>query len=327
MNNSNPLIIDSRIGGFGDVWMRFLALYSLAQLSAKVKPSIIANASLIETASFLFGDRLHFLSAPSEQSIAFSHLGLRDTLLPMLRGKRFINPFFHVLKRDRKTQRFKDRVNDFLINAVSISGRLLLPSAQSSNHYQGYMELTAFPCYRKIPWPDFLAQARLDLPALRERLKSKFPSQNGSMRLVFPSGTAHQVMPAEWALRHMPEATFAFFASDRYQDDFSSRGLKVAHFDSLESLLTLASQARQLISVDSFPSHILQTYSGDAMIVLTETIRCRTVHPAFDGKVVASTAPCNPCKHLVRGTSSPCEAGLPFCSTWDDAAYSSKVCK
>jgi ADP-heptose:LPS heptosyltransferase len=119
---------------------------------------------------------------------------------------------------------------------------------------------------------------------------------------------------------NLPGATFAFFDGDPFQLEFQSLGLQTQSFKSVEDILRLISGARRTLATDSFPSHVAQSYTASATVMLTEQLPPRTIYPAFAGSVVRTTAPCAPCKHVARGLSH-CEAGHAFCVTWSDRAY------
>jgi hypothetical protein len=131
-------------------------------------------------------------------------------------------------------------------------------------------------------------------------------------------------MPPNWARAHLPEATYAFFARDEYKKEFLSKGLRVIEFDSLESLLTISSQAEVAVVTDSFPSHPLQAYASSTIVALSQQPQERIVHPTFDGGVVHSKAPCCPCANRARGNGK-CDAGLEVCTTWSDKQYTQEL--
>ena len=131
-------------------------------------------------------------------------------------------------------------------------------------------------------------------------------------------------MPPAWAKSNLPTAAFAFFEGDRFRVEFQALGLQVKCFKSTEELLQLLAAARRILLTDSFPSHVAQSYTAVATIMLTEQVPPRTIHPAFDGAVVQSTARCAPCRHIAQGFGL-CEAGHEFCLTWSDRAYTAAL--
>lgn len=142
----------------------------------------------------------------------------------------------------------------------------------------------------------------------------------------FPSGTAHQVMPAAWARQHLPGATFAFHASDGYAGEFAAAGLRLRHYRSPEEMIALGAGAGRVLATDSFPSHLWQVFGDRVVLLMSQQIRARIVHPGFpDRQVVASRAPCCPCSNLDRGNHPLCAAGRVHCATWADPAYVASV--
>ncbi len=315
------LVIDSRVGGMGDIWMRLLALYSLAALKPECRLEITIPPSLAGLGAQLFSDRLGVVTEPSAGAVTLTHLGLRHTVPAMLRGRKFIYPFFRLNEKDRKVKTVKARMNAGLIELVALTGRVALPLAQRQEDYQGFMELTALPMFKPVTPEAFGAQARQDLPLVRARLRRNFPPRPEQPLAVFPSGSAHQGMPVAWAKEHFPSALFVFFMKDTYREDFRAAGLATVTFDSVASLLHTAAGAHRLLSTESFTSHILQTYAGDVVIALTQQLGSRIVHPAFDGPAVLSRAACCPCRSLDRGHHPQCETGHDYCVTWNDPDY------
>jgi hypothetical protein len=307
--------------------MRLVALYAVAKLKPAMAVTLRIPGHLLAAARLAFPDRLQIVAGPLPRAYCFSHLGLRHLLPGMLRGQHFICPFNRILQHERKRTRFKEYLNDALFESLEVTGRIRLPLKSTVRAYQGYHELSAFS-ELQVPVEDFIAQAQKDLGEVRERLQSRWPREDPARfgLLVFPGGTAHQGMPVSWARRHAPRATYAFFRNDSFQKEYQSAGLATRTFASVEELFVLLAAARQTWVTDSFPSHLAQVYTSAAVVMLTEQVPPRTVHPAFDGTVLRTAAPCAPCRHIVRG-SRPCEAGHEYCVTWSDAGYTAALRK
>jgi hypothetical protein len=315
------LALDSTVGGLGDIWMRLTALYSLAALNPGVILRFRIPKDLVAAARIAFHDRLDLDSTPLKGAYQFSHLGLRHLLPKILQGERFACPFTRILQAERKRTNVKDFINDNLFTLASATRRVKQPTVSSIRTYQGFHELSMFPELR-ASYSEFIAQMRRDFLEIRARLLHHLPQrkQPADDVMVFPGGSAHQVMPPAWAKSNLPKSMFAFFAGDPFLMEFDALGLHTKQFKSPEELLLLVAAARWIVVTDSFPSHIVQSYTGSATVMLTEQVPPRTIHPAFDGLVVQTTAPCAPCKHIARGFG-PCESGREFCVTWSDRSY------
>jgi hypothetical protein len=320
------LSLDSTVGGLGDVWMRLTALHSLSALVSGRKIQLRIPKSLVNVAQHVWPDRFLSTSDPLPGAIEITHLGLRHLLPRLLTGHQFLNPFYQILRADRKSRTPKHLLNEVLIQGANALGVMHVPTAASVECYQGYHEFSAVPEFRAVPYPSFLEQVTKDFPITRARMRKLWPTESPATWrvLVLPSGTGHQIMPPDWARTHLSDATFAFFKSDTYKNEFLEQGLQVAEFGSVEGLLKLAAQAQVAVVTDSFPSHPLQAYSAATVVALSQQPRLRIVHPAFDGRIIHSKAECTPCANLARG-AGPCAAGLQFCTTWSHKFYTREL--
>lgn len=317
------MIIDSRIGGYGDVWMRLLALYTLTWLTDS-RHTILINPALVSMARSLFGERIE-IGHEGSGDVIYTHLGLRHLIGGMTRGKRYVLPFYWVMRSHRKSATLKHRLNDALLHGTARAGLLHLPDRTKITDYEGYMELSALPPFRHIGFEEFSRQASRDLLELQLRLKklgATFAPKNDAT-VVYPSGNAHQIMPPAWAAKHLKDATFVFHRSDPYATEFEAVGLKVEKFDTLDELLQSGFGARRIICADSFPSHFWQVYTTNVLVLLTEQLASYVVHPGFPiSQVIASRAPCHPCLHITRGPgNAPCQMGHTICLTWENIDY------
>jgi hypothetical protein len=317
------MVIDSRIGGMGDIWMRLLALYTLAGLK-KQEYAIIVKPSLVHIACLLFKDRMSIVSE-GEPDVIYTHYGLRDIALDMMKGRRYVHPFHWILKETRKEDSAKDVVNDLAVRLASGIGGLLLPRKDYLWEYQGFMEMTALEPFFDLSVEEFEAAANQDWLIISQRLRDAYlfkGSPSGKI-LVFPSGTAHQIMPSTFARIYLPNAVFAFHEKDNYAKDFKSANLQVVTFASPEDMLQLGANASAVICTDSFPSHLWQTWGSRVLLVLSQQTAKQIVHPGFPKEqVIDSVAPCVRCRSRVRTDADHrCDAGNFFCITWEDRRY------
>ena len=317
------MVIDSRIGGMGDVWMRLFALYTLSGIK-KQQHTLIVKAPLLSLSQALFGDRIT-ITAEGEADVVYTHYGLRHLLPGMTRGVKYVHPFHWVLKETRKHKNIKDSMNDFAIGMAAQLGRILLPVRKYVWEYQGFMELSALDVFSHVQVNDFEIASKEDWKVLSKRLHDLIPHKDvhGVETIVFPSGTAHQIMPPSFAKSYLPSASFAFHINDAYAQEYAEAGLKVKYFSSLEEMLALGCDARFVICTDSFPSHLWQTWGRRVVIVLSQQTAKQVVHPGFPkAQVVNSMAPCVRCRS--RGRTHPkdiCDTGKIFCETWSNLQY------
>jgi hypothetical protein len=320
------IALDSTVGGMGDIWMRLNALYSLAALHPAGEIQLRIPKSLVQVAQLVWPDRLQITNESIPGAIEITHLGIRHLACRLLRGHRFLTPFYQIHRADRKTTTLKQQLNDILIYITQAGGRFHVPTASSVNYYQGFHEFSAIKELSAIPYKVFLQQAANDFAVTRARMEALWPKEETPRwrTIVLPSGTAHQIMPPGWARANLPEATFVFFAQDPFKAEFVKRGFQIVEFDSVERLLEIAAQAQFAVVTDSFPSHPLQNYSSSTVVALSQQPPSRIVHPAFEGRVIHSKAPCSPCGNRARGFGK-CAAGFEFCTTWSDNEYTQEL--
>ena len=314
--------IDSVSGGLGDTWMRLLALYTLKEMVAS-PVHVAAPASLVSTARAIFGERIEVTETPRKESIVCGHRGIWRTLRQRLSGARFNLPYIWVNLRDARTARTKVRLQAAVASAASACGLVLVPRWETAHAYQGLMQLSGIPEFRRVEVRQFEERSVLDLNTLQELSQRLFPKSSSEPHLILPSGRGHQSMPVQWAKRHALKGHFGFHVNDPVREEFAQAGLKTVLFDNPESLLLLATRYAKILATDSFPSHLLQTWSQEAMILLTQQAARRVIHPGYRGPVVNSRAACSPCRYVYRGAC--CEAGYSHCLTWEMEAYTRDI--
>jgi hypothetical protein len=303
--------------------MRLHALSALAELRPETRHCIYIPHILVPLAKEIFSP---FFDVASEGpvDIQMQHLGLKHLLPGLIRGRAYHLPFHWILRSTRKKSSVKDVINDAAILFASKITRLSLPDRTQIYRYQGFMELSGLAPFRSVTFAAFEESMRLVLPRLRLRIHSLFPptAERGS-DVVFPSGTAHQIMPPQFGVQHFHNARFAFYIHDSDADKFRASGLEVVPFSTPEDIVRLISGAANVYSTDSFPFHLAQTWGDRCFMLLTEVKHEMTVVPGFPREqIIPSRAPCHPCRHRARiNDSSFCDAGRYYCQTWEEGEY------
>lgn len=317
------MIIDSRIGGMGDVWMRLLALYTISGFGSS-KHTLIVPTSLFPIAERLFNDRID-IAKEGTADVVYTHFGLRHLLGGMIRGTKYVHPFHWILRETETASTLKTSINELAIGIAARSGRLLLPPRTLVWEYQGFMELSALGPFANIKVEQFEAASKTDLLSLSDNLKNLIPVGKiySDEIVVFPSGTAHQIIPPVFAQTHLPSAIFGFHARDNFAREYESAGLRIATFTTPEEMLALGCSAHSVVCSDSFPSHLWQTWRTKVVVALSQQTAKQVVHPGFArSQVVDSTAPCVKCRSRVRiHPTDTCDSGQVFCKTWDDPNF------
>jgi hypothetical protein len=329
--------IDSTKGGNGDVWMRLVSFYAFAKLMPRLQFRICVPAFLHSLAEFTFGDRLIIVSDfQGKADLTYTNLGIKDLLKPILSGYRFISPYQRAVIKDKKKKELKDTVNTIIFDLADFFGFVQVPDSKYITCYQGYLDVIGIKKLRPVSYEGYLEQLLADYPALVQKQMSNLPvspelvipddlPQNV---LIYPTGTSRQFVPLHWAVKHLPDAYYAFFFKDPDLLEFEKAGLKVIPFyKEPGDIVRLAQIAAWTVSTDSFPSHLLQYATANCTIVLTEVLRSRIISPVFKGKVVNSLAPCHPCLHMARNLHPLCSAGFKECLNWSNHLYTDGIIK
>jgi hypothetical protein len=336
MDNKLPVYINSKSGGNGDIWMRLVSFYAFAALLPKYEFHILLPRFFVPIARHVFGDRLQLTHEPDKNGkyLDYTVRGMRDLILPILKGKKYISPYQFAIVKDQKKKRFKDYINSVLFNAADMLGVVQVPPAKYINLYQGYLDTIGLRKLREVSYESYVAQLQKDRLIFISRFEQDFPVSEElvipadlhQQLLFFPNGTSRQFVPVWWAVQHMPDAYYGFFIRDKEAANFINAGLKVVYFyGEPGDIVFLAKKAKWTFSTDSFPSHLLQYATDNCTIVLTEVLKSRIVSPAFRGSVVNATAPCHPCLHRARAIHPLCDAGHTECINWKDSRYSKNI--
>ena len=288
--------IDFKNTGLGDAWMRFMALSTLSRIRPKERHVVYPPAVLVPLSRRLF-EGFFDVAESGPADIVMSHLGLRHLLPGMLKGKRYYSPFYWILRETRGKMTVKDKINDLGFFVAIATTRLSRPSRQYAREYQGFMEMQGLRPFRDVTLEEFLSEAQKDFDVIHARAHEAFGREDSRHRtVVFPSGSSHQTMPPEFAVKVFPQADFAFHEKDDFSKDFERAGLNVIRFGNPpEQICELIASASTVFCTDSFPSHLAQMWKDKAVVMLTEMKARITFHPCFPAsRVVESRAECNP---------------------------------
>jgi hypothetical protein len=301
-----------------------MALATLSRIRPKERHVVYPPRALVPLARRLFGGFFD-VEESGAADIVMSHLGLRHLLPGMLQGKRFYSPFYWTSRAARSKITLKDKVNDLGFRAAFATARLSRPEQKYLYEYQGFMEMQGLQPFRDVTLEEYLREAQADFDDIHARVLEVFGRNTTRNRtIVFPSGSAHQIMPPQLAARILPSADFAFYEKDNFAKEFEEAGLKVVKFGGPpDEICELISSAAAVFCTDSFPSHLAQMWPDRAVLMMTEMKSRMTVHPCFPlPRVVQSRAECHPCLNLARIVPDHrCQAGRVYCATWENPIY------
>jgi hypothetical protein len=327
--------IDSQIGGGGDIWMRLLGFYTLAGLNPSLEIHILIPEFMKTIAKHVYGDRLIISDNKSKSQLTYTVLGFRHLIKGLISGNRYISPYQYAVIHDKKKKETKDILNKWIFKCADLFNLIQVPPLKFITYYQGFLEVIALKLFRNTSYEAFKQQMNKDADDIKLRLNYKLPISEElliptdlkSNVIVFPNGTGRQFVPLTWALTNLPDAYYSFFHKDESLIIFKNAGLKTILFFKPADIIELSKNAAWTITTDSFPSHLLQSYTNDCAVAITGTLQSRIVSPVFAGVVIQATAPCHPCLHLDRNTHKLCSAGFTDCINWQHADYTSAILK
>lgn len=320
-------------GGGGDIWMRLIGFYTMAGLNKNLEIEILIPEFLRNLANHVFGDRLIILTDNKKCRYTYTSLGIRHLIKRVLQGERFISPYQLAVIHDRKKKKITDTINIVLFMILDKVGLVLVPNRRYIEFYQAFLEIKAIKQFKKTSYEQFKTQLKNDFNLIQSKFAKPFdkslelfiPEDLNTSVVVFPNGTGRQFVPINWAKLNLPSAYYAFHYKDEYLTEFKKGGLKTISFFKPEDIIELSRNAKWTISTDSFPSHLLQSFTNNCSITITGTLRVRIISPQFNGYVVDSVANCHPCLHLDRNTHIRCSAGLIECINWKSAVYTENL--
>jgi hypothetical protein len=326
------LSVDLRAGGLGDVWMRLAGFHAAAALRPGIRVRAAVPEVLYDIACAGFGGRVEVVTAAEAGAVTYSVRGLRDLLPSALRGRRWAAPYGRVVIRDWNRWRLRDRLNSMAYAAADLCGLVYSPPWESLAWYQGYSEVVLLPALRNITPEEFNRQVAADLPDIARRVAHVAaecavpgPEPIDGRVVVFPTGSARQFIPVEWAKANLPDAVIALHESEPDPGKWRDADLAVVIYSTPAQIAALGRRARIALTTDSFPSHVLQYAGAEVVVLITEAARHRVVSPGFAGHVVDAVAPCHPCPHLERRAAPRCKEGHEVCLNWESPVYTARV--
>jgi hypothetical protein len=326
--------IDSRIGGGGDIWMRLSGFYTLAGLNPSLEIHLQIPEFMQGIAKHVFGDRLIISNTESKYTLTYTVLGIRHLIKGLMAGNRYISPYQLAVIHDKKKRETKDAVNKLIFKCADFLGLIQVPPLKYMTLYQGFLEVIALKKFRSTSYDLFKQQMNKDADGIKLKLNNHLPISAELMIpddlkaniIIFPTGTSRQFVPLTWAKENMPNAYYSFFHKDESLKDFEVAGLKtIPFYKEPGDIIELSKNAAWTITTDSFPSHLLQSFTNNCAVTITEVLKSRIISPVFTGVVIQATAPCHPCLHLDRKTHRLCSAGYSECINWQHIDYTNAV--
>src|SRR5208283_527906 len=132
-------------------------------------------------------------------------------------------------------------------------------------------EMQGLRPFRDISSEEFVSEAQTEFDVMHACVLDAFGRNAARNRtIVFPSGSAHQIMPPQLAVRVLPAADFAFYEKDDFAKEYEQAGLNVIKFGKPpEQICELIASASAVFCTDSFPSHLAQMWKDRAILMMT----------------------------------------------------------
>jgi hypothetical protein len=179
----------------------------------------------------------------------------------------------------------------------------------------------------------FLSQLKRSLNAMR-RLISDYVDEVTpvteralySGAAAFPSGKSFQTIPAKVYQEidgALGENFFTCYvqADSPWRYEYENAAIKIKNLSDIKDTYRIIKYARELLTTDSFSSHVAQLLRDDFVLVLSRDMRESIVHPGASPRVVAHHPACAPCNYQERHHYDRCVAGYSHCLAFESAAF------
>src|SRR5690554_3399724 len=129
-SGGKELFVDSSAGGNGDIWMRLAGFYAASALAPEYKIHLLIPSFLRKLAQVAFGDRLVITDQESfsGRQLKNTSLGIKDLMIGIVKGKRYISPYQRAVIHDKRKRQAKDWLNISIFNACNYLGWVNVPA-------------------------------------------------------------------------------------------------------------------------------------------------------------------------------------------------------
>jgi hypothetical protein len=147
---------------------------------------------------------------------------------------------------------------------------------------------------------------------------------------AFPSGKSFQTISPS-AYKQVDEALGGGYFTCYVQDDsawlqdFRDNGVPTQSLRDIKDTFRIIKYARNLLTTDSFTSHLAQFLRDDFTLVLSRDMQESIVHPGANPRIVANHPPCAPCNYQERQDFDHCVAGYKHCIAFENADFVQRI--
>lgn len=102
---------------------------------------------------------------------------------------------------------------------------------------------------------------------------------------------------------------------------YENGGVQPQSLSDIKDTFRIIKYSRNLLTTDSFTSHLAQLLRDDFVLVLSRDMKESILHPGATPKIVANHPACAPCNYQERQDFSHCVAGYKHCIAFEDQAF------
>lgn len=103
--------------------------------------------------------------------------------------------------------------------------------------------------------------------------------------------------------------------------DYENHGIRTNNISDIQETLKIIKYSRNLLTTDSFTSHIAQLLRDDFVLVLSRDLKESVVHPGSNPTIMANHPACAPCNYQERQDFDRCVAGYKHCIAFENDAF------
>lgn len=209
--------------------------------------------------------------------------------------------------------------------------------ARATPGYIGYRVWLPLAQQRGVYPLQFLAQMKRSLLNMRrilggyvDALTSPQDVEKYHGNAAFPAGKSFQTIAPHAFARIQEDLGGDFFTCYMQNDSawkgvFETSGIVTRHVDSLNDTLRIIKYSDNLLTTDSFTSHIAQLIRDDFVLVLSRDMKEGILHPGSNPTILANHPPCAPCNYQERFDFDCCVAGYATCAAFDSPAFIDRI--
>lgn len=225
---------------------------------------------------------------------------------------------------------------------LSISERLLYRRrswAEATPGYVGYRVWLPLALENDVYPLPFLAQLKRSLEPMRKIVADYIdeitpPDERAAYggNAAFPTGKSFQTISPKAYQVINDELGGDFFRCYVQKDspwytEYESHGINPESLPDITETLRLIKYSKNLMTADSFTSHVAQLLRDDFVLVLSRDMQESIVHPGSRPKIMANHPACAPCNYQERYHFDRCVAGYEYCLAFENEAFARNIAR